>query len=197
MFTVHELTLFHFDGELVYPKPVEAISLGLFTTVQQAEHFLSAQLASHEALWRSETFACLTLEETVVDSRRRFLRRRFYDAAGEFNGEIKVDQLRKPFHGREPATCLFCQGELVQFLHQEELQVGIVAGLPLSPAEVAGFQQSWEVLGDEDCYLVLMGEEDHVHLRECEVFRPAGHIDTRTRELLMSRFQGIGAVDER
>lgn len=188
MATVHELNLYYSEDELVYPRPVETIRLGMFTTVDKAESFMQGQLTADGAVWSREAVIELTLEEIALDLEPRFRRRRFYDAAGTFNGEIDVDQLGKAFKGREPASCRFRRGDMVEYIHGEVLQIGIVAGLPLSPIEVARFRQGWEVL--EDCYLVLIGDVDHVHPHECELFTPNGCVDPKMREHLLARMRG-------
>lgn len=187
MATIHELTLFCSEGDQAYPKPIEKVRLGLFTTVDKAESIMLGRLAADEAPWSPESVVELTLEEIALDQEPRFRRRRYYDPTGTFNGEITLEQLVKVFYGRESATCRFPCGDLVEFIHGDKLQIGIVAGLPLSLDEAARFGQSWEVRGDEDCYLVLIGEDDHAHLRECELLRPKGGLDVKTRERLHAR----------
>lgn len=190
MATVHELKLYYSEGGLVYPRPIETVRLGLFTSVDKAEDFMLGQLAADAALWSPEAVIELTLEEIALDLEPLFRRRRYYDAAGTFNGEIDVDQLRKAFNGREPASCRFHRGELVEYIHGEVLYIGLVAGLPLSPDEAARFRQWWEVRGDEECYLVLFCEDNHAHPHECELFTPKGCVDPKMSEHLLARMRG-------
>jgi hypothetical protein len=172
MATIHELKLYCSEDDRAYPKPIEPVRLGLFTMVDKAESFMLDQLAADDTPWSPESVVGFTLEEIVLDQEPRFHRRRHYDAAGAFRGETKAEELDKPFNGRSPDTCQFRRGELVEFVQGDKLQIGVVADLPLSPDEAARFGQSWDVRGDDDCYLVLIGEDDHAHLRECELFRP-------------------------
>jgi hypothetical protein len=196
MATIHELMLFYCENGQAYPKPIETVRLGLFTTVDKAETVMHCQLAADQAMWSPESVVEFTLEEIALDQEPCFRRLRYYDATGTFKGEIALEQLVKVFKGRESNTCRFRCGDLVEFIHGDKLQIGIVAGLPLSPDEAARFGQCWEVRGDDDCYHILVGEDDHDHPRECELFRPRAVIDEKTKEVLIARFQGFSTNEK-
>jgi hypothetical protein len=188
MAIVHELTLYCCESDYAYPTPVETVRLGLFTTVDKAESVMHRQLAADQAMWSPESVVEFSLEEIALDHEPHFRRQRYYDPTGTLKGEIDSEQLAKVFNGRESETCRFRCGDLVEFIYGDKLQIGIVAGLPLSPGDAARFGQWWEVLCDEDCYLVLIGENDHNHPRECELCRPRAVIDEKTKEVLVARF---------
>lgn len=132
--TVHELKVLQYEGELVYPQEVVQETLGLFSTREKAEAFLRQWLLEHEASEAkgrdpSQKVILLSFEiqeiRLDVEANHAPLFSRVYDRSGNLIG-CENEHEKEPFFGRNPEECRFKEGELVQFVHNGELQIGIV-----------------------------------------------------------------------
>lgn len=216
--TVHELMVFQYEGELVYPQEVVQETLGLFSTQEKTEAFLRQWLLEHEASEArvsdpSQKATRLSFEireiRLDVEADQALLFSRVYDHSGNLIG-CENERENEPFFGRRPEECRFKEGELVQFVYNGRLQIGMVRDLPPTPEEIEEQNRFWRAhpleyksksgrikklipFADQsdDTYTVLYDMDDfsHDHVPEHRLSRPEGPVDNTVKERLGERYR--------
>jgi len=176
--TVFLIRIKYSTDEIKYPVLLHGGTLGIFTNLEYAEHFLSIRDKGRYNFLAEKPWKIYEIEEVALNYFWNFMRTRFYDKNGQFYGQhvweaengVKVNYDRR-----------FSRGDLVEFVDGTMLRAGIVAGVP--PDKWASPFQ--------DYYIVLHGVEEYVSYRAASfnVFPLSGKISHEYKKRLHVRLE--------
>ena len=176
--TVFLIRIKYATNEIKYPVLLHGGTLGIFTNLEYAEHFLSIRDKGRYNFLAEKPWKIYEIEEVALNYFWNFMRTRFYDKNGQFYGQhvweaengVKVNYDRR-----------FSRGDLVEFVDGTMLRAGIVAGVP--PDKWASPFQ--------DYYIVLHGVEEYVSYRAASfnVFPLSGKISHEYKKRLHVRLE--------
>ena len=176
--TVFLIRIKYSTDEIKYPVLLHGGTLGIFTNLEYAEHFLSIRDKSRYNFLEDKPWKIYEIEEIALNYFWNFIRTRFYDRHGRFYGEHvweAADDLKQSYDQR------FNRGDLVEFVDGTMLNAGIVAGVP-PDNDKSPFK---------DYYIVLHGFEEYVSYRVASfnVFPLSGKITDKCKKRLRGRLE--------
>ena len=176
--TVFLIRIKYSTVEIKYPLHLHGGTLGIFTNLKYAEHFLSIRDKSRYNFLEDKPWKIYEIEEIALNYFWNFIRTRFYDRHGRFYGEHvweAADDLKQSYDQR------FNRGDLVEFVDGTMLNAGIVAGVP-PDNDKSPFK---------DYYIVLHGFEEYVSYRVASfnVFPLSGKITDKCKKRLRGRLE--------
>ena len=194
--SIYELTVLYCDSPVTYPKPVEREPLGFFTNIERAEEFLRSGVEKGQVGWfeieADYVVLGYQLAEWMLDGARTLRWQRHYAPDGHGRGDEPMDEEPQPWAGRPPETCRFKVGDIVQLVAYDNLEVGKVAALPLSPQQVAEINARSHFAGIpvdqfEDRYFIWLGAGEHAHAVEGELCAPLAKVEESLAQALQAR----------
>ena len=164
--------------EVKYPLQLHCGTLGIFTNLEYAEHFLSIRDKGRYNFLADKPWKIYEIEEIGLNYFWNFIRTRFYDKHGQFYGEHvweAENSVKQSYDNR------FSRGDLVEFVDGTMLRAGIVVGVP---------PDKW-VSPFKDYYIVLHGVEEYVSYRAASfnVFPLSGKITDEYKRRLNKRLK--------
>jgi len=171
---VFHLRIKYANEKIRYPLRLHSGTLGIFTNLKYAEHFLKIKEKQRYNFLEDKPFKIYEIEEIALNYFWNFERTRFYDQYGKFYGEHKWEEEGKNF------DCRFRKGDLVGFVDGSILRAGIVAAVP-PDKDTSPFK---------DYYLVLHGYDEYSCCRvvSSNVFPLSGKITAKYKKRLIERF---------
>ena len=176
--TVFLIRIKYATNEIKYPVHLHDGTLGIFTNLEYAEHFLSIRDKGRYNFLADKPWKIYEIEEIGLNYFWNFIRTRFYDRNGKFYGEhvweaeegIKISYDRR-----------FRKGDLVEFVDGTMLRAGIVAGVP-PDKDKSPFK---------DYYIVQHGFEEYVSYRVASfnAFPLSGKLTDEYKKRLHERFK--------
>lgn len=195
--TVFVVKMKYFGDRIKYPCRLSEETLGYFTDLEKAEYYI--QFPKKETYWFLEyhPFKIYEIEEYGMDYFFLWINTRIYDSEGKLIGEKPCEEAG--FYGREKKDCQFKPGDWVQFVDGNQLDVGIVCGLPPDKKRVKEINKEagkhYDIKGSmldysDDSYLVLdgLGKHDHSHPHVAYCFKPQNKIKEQLRSQLQKRY---------
>jgi hypothetical protein len=159
--TVVELTSTSIDN-LHDRAPAASSRLGVFSSLGAANAWLRSFVGTGRQARRHErSVTRFTATELVLDCACRSRRTIVFDERADVVGELPrgVD---RPWSGREPDNCRYQIGDIVAFVDDRVLRVGVVCALPPSPNEAR--RVGWVTRGDDVCRVGLVElHDDHAY----------------------------------
>ena len=176
--TVFLIRIKYSTVEIKYPLQLHIGTLGIFTNLDYAEHFLSIKDKGRYNFLADKPWKIYEIEEIALNYFWNFIRTRFYDKHGQFYGEHvwgAENSVKQSYDNR------FSRGDLVEFVDGTMLRAGIVAGVP--PDKWASPFQ--------DYYIVLHGVEEYVSYRVASfnAFPLSGKLTDEYKKRLHERFK--------
>ena len=176
--TVFLIRIKYATDEIEYPAPLHGGTLGIFTNLDYAEHFLSVKDKSRYNFLADKPWKVYEIEEIALNYFWNFMRTRFYDRDGKFYGEHtwESDNSVKQSYDQR-----FSRGDLVEFVDGTILRAGIVAGVP-PDKDKSPFK---------DYYIVQHGFEEYVSYRVASfnAFPLSGKLTDEYKKRLHERFK--------
>ena len=174
--TVFLIRIKYSIDEVKYPLHLHGGTLGIFTNLDYAEHFLSIKDRGRYNFLADKQWKIYEIEEIALNYFWNFIRTRFYDRIGKFYGEHvweAADDLKQIYDQR------FNRGDLVEFVDGAMLRAGIVAGVP-PDNDKSPFK---------DYYIVLHGDKEFTCFRTASfnVFTLSGRVTDEYKERLRER----------
>ena len=174
--TVFLIRIKYATNEIEYPALLHGGTLGIFTNLDYAEHFLSIRDKGLYNFLSEKPWKIYEIEEIALNYFWNFMRTRFYDRDGKFYGEHVWEgenNVKQSYNRR------FRKGDLVEFVDGTILRAGIVAGVP--PDKWASPFQ--------DYYIVLHGDKEFTCFRAASfnVFPLSGSVTDEYKERLRER----------
>jgi hypothetical protein len=188
--TIIELSEVSVDAPLADGARAWVHQLAVFSTYEKAESLVRERITKDEDSGgiRYYVLAERTLDVTRLDDLGDTT---ILGADGAVRGLIH-GAYETPWGGRDPETCRFKPGQLVGFVGHV-YRVGVVLGLPPSPAEA--HRLSGITIGD-DCVLIgLLSADgspetsDHEHPHEAYLFSVEHELPEERRAALARRFE--------
>lgn len=164
--------------EIKYPQQLHGGTIGIFTNLKYAEHFLCLKDKTLYNFLENKNWKIFEIEEIALNYFWNFLRTRFYDKDGKFFGEHIWEQensAKKSYDHR------FKKGDIVEFLEGPILHAAIVASVP--PCK--------DTSPFKDYYIVLHGVKEYSCFRAASfnVFSLSGKITNNYKERLRERLK--------
>ena len=162
--------------EVKYPLQLHCGTLGIFTNLEYAEHFLSIRDKGRYNFLADKPWKIYEIEEIGLNYFWNFVRMRFYDKNGKFYGEhVWEAEVGTIYDSR------FRRGDLVEVVDGTMLRAGIVAGVP--PDE--------DKSPFKDYYIVLYGDKEFTCSRAVSfnVFPLSGRMTDEYKEMLRDRLR--------
>jgi hypothetical protein len=184
--SVFKLTVFYTQKEVedVIPYPVFEVSsqeLGLFSSLQLAEAALPQYIS--EAEQYGDVY-CFFIKEYATDvlSYSMIESERVYSPTGELIDECLLSELEcEAFYGRPAEKIRFKEGDIVEILQDDHVELGVIFALPLS-IETVQKKNLCSCDSSDDCYGIYycapLEQENiekfdlHDHVPCCYVFAP-------------------------
>jgi len=174
--TVFLIRIKYSADDVKYPALLHCGTLGIFTNLDYAEHFLSIKDKGRYNFLEDKPWKIYEIEEVALNYFWNFIRTRFYDKHGQFYGEhvweaengVKVNYDRR-----------FSRGDLVEFVDGTMLRAGIVVGVP-PDNDKSPFK---------DYYIVLHGNKEFTCFRTVSfnVFPLSGRVTDEYKGRLRER----------
>jgi len=176
--TVFLMRIKYSTDEIKYPVHLHGGTLGIFTNLDYAEHFLSIKDKGRYNFLADRPWKIYEIEEIALNYFWNFIRTRFYDHHGKFYGQHvweSEEGISTSYDRR------FSRGDLVEFVDGTMLRAGIVAGVP-PDNDKSPFK---------DYYIVLHGFEEYVSYRVASfnVFPLSGKITDKCKKRLRGRLE--------
>jgi len=176
--TVFLIRIKYSTVEIKYPLQLHIGTLGIFTNLDYAEHFLSIKEKGQYNFLEDKPWKIYEIEEVALNYFWNFIRTRFYDKHGQFYGEHvweSDNSVKQSYDSR------FKRGDMVEFVDGSVLRAGIVAGVP-PDKDKSPFK---------DYYIVLHGVEEYVSYRAASfnVFPLSGKISHEYKKRLRVRLE--------
>jgi len=173
--TVFLLRMKYVNERIKYPLQLHGGTLGIFTNLKYAEHFLKINKKTLYNFLEDKPFKIYEIEEITLNYFRNFIRTRFYNHTGQFYGEHIWEEANRTF------DCRFKRGELVEFVDGTTLRAGIVAAVP-PDKDSSPFK---------DYYLVLHGIKEYGCSRAVShnVFALSGKVTDEYKNHLLYRLE--------
>jgi hypothetical protein len=188
--TVVELTRVAVEAPLVDGARSWTRRLGIFSAFEPAADWVQRAVVENA----DDDYGLLYYEATeiVVDYGERRCRSLIYGRDGAVRGEVS-GAVERPWGGRPPESCRFRRGDVVGFVGHV-YRVGVVLGLPPSPAEA--HRLSGITIGDDRFLVGLLSDDgspetnDHEHPHEAHLFPVEHELPDGMRAALARRFDG-------
>ncbi len=173
--TVFLMRMKYSNEKIRYPAQLHAGTLGIFTNLKHAEHFLRIKEKKRFNFLEDKPFKIYEIEEIALNYFWNFIRTRFYDYTGKYYGQHIWEEDGAGFDPR------FKKGDIVEFIDGTILRAGIVAGIP--PDKDASPFSNY--------YLLLHGYKEYFCSRAASfnVFPLSGRITAKSKERLFERFK--------
>ena len=176
--TVFLIRIKYSADDVKYPALLHCGTLGIFTNLEYAEHFLSIRDKGRYNFLAEKPWKIYEIEEIALNYFWNFMRTRFYDRHGRFYGQHvweSEEGISTSYDRR------FSRGDLVEFVDGTMLRAGIVAGVP-PDNDKSPFK---------DYYIVLHGFEEYVSYRVASfnVFPLSGKITDKCKKRLRGRLE--------
>jgi hypothetical protein len=196
--SVFVLKMIYVPDKISYPATLNSETFGYFSDLKKAEYFVSYK--DKEAYWFLEdySFKIFEIEEYGLDYFFLQIRTRVYTQDGAFYEE-HLAEYEKGYPGKDEDECRFKKGDLVEFIHSGNLEIGIIASLPPDPKKVKALSEkvSKETGSNrhpfdasDDSYMVLFGfnKLSHAHPNVHQVFSPSVSVPAEIEKLLIERY---------
>ena len=191
------------DDETIYPLSLQRYIWGYFSNCENSLQFLKAD---NTDCWfaKKMPFKIFEIKEVVLDKINSEIQTYMYLQDLTYYGNYISDS-KKGYQGRKDEDCLFKIGDIVEFIHGNQLDIGIVSDLPPSKERVAKItKEAKEKFGianemldsSDDCYCICYGSDlsSHAHSIVQHVFKPSFAIDFEyelmMRNNLMQKMNG-------
>ena len=195
-----------------YPVETDTIQIGRYSSLENAEKEMRECIGSCPENQDEDydVIHSFFIQEIGIDVPHRdsSYDELIYDDRGKFYGIGK--NFREHYSGTAPEDCRFKKGDLVEFLIDNKLQIGIVTRLPLTPDRVSKHNARYQRLYDEgsrfedldgNTYMVSIDQSDNTYgiyygrdgstdadLQEPYLFRPKFPVSARIRRRLQSQY---------
>jgi hypothetical protein len=176
--TVFLLRIKYSLEEIKYPSQLHSGTLGIFTNLQYAEHFLLLKNKSLYNFLSEIPWKIYEIEEIALNYFWNFVRTRFYDKNGKFYGEHVWEEENSAKNSYDHR---FKKGDIIEFLEGPILHAAIVASVP--PCK--------DTSPFKDYYIVLHGVKEYSCFRAASfnVFSLSGKITDNYKERLRERLK--------
>ncbi len=187
-----------YSEQIKYPAPLQSETLGYFTNLKNAEHFIASP--PKDIYWFRQVypFKIYEIEKYRANYFLKDISVRIYDSAGIFFGEHPSDY-EKNFQGRDHDDCKFKTGDFVEFIYRNRLNIGMVIALPPDTQSVSNISKKaikkYKIHpfdSSDDSYLLLIkerGKFHHEHVQVFQVFKPSAIIPKTLKRQLILRYQ--------
>lgn len=199
METLFELTVYTYqEWRRRYPRySISKYGTYYCHTLVEAEDLLRQLILNKDNygdLWIPENIHHFTINEYPYGNMAYFITSRIYDYEGDL-----VDQSLCPsnckngeFHGRPEEMVRFEQGDIVEMMLGDEIELGFVVGCPVDTKWAELVNSEHPLFDDTDDSYVILTTSDygsHNHVQSLDVFRPMFPIPNPTLNRLQNAFE--------
>ena len=211
---IYELKVRTYDSSSKrYPVEIDTIPIGRYSSHEKAENEMKNLIkpCPENQDEDYEVIHSFSVEEIGIDvpDRDSYYDELIYNDRGNLYGIVKNP--KEHFSGTAPEDCKFKKGDFVEFSRGNKLEIGIVAGLPLSPDRVSNANAKAQKMYDEGTsfkdlggnpYLVFCDQSDNwyaiyygrnniadIDLPEPRLFRPRFPVKARIRRRLHAKYK--------
>jgi len=211
---IYELEVYTYNSSSKrYPVEIDTIEIGRYSSLEKAGNEMKEWIEPCPPNQDGdyEVIHSFSIQEHGIDVPifGSSYDERIYNDRGKLYGIEK--HFGEPFFGTAPEDCRFKKGDVVEFRMYNELEIGIVTRLPLTPDRVSKINARYQRLYDEgirlkdldgNSFLLFLDQSDNsyiIHhgrndmheavLSEACLFRPKFPISAETRKRLNAKYK--------